>query len=284
MPPESVLIRFPVMDIFSNIVVEALARVLAEFVSGTEISRLLNNIHLKDNSLESTKWRRLDFVFRETQEQTRSSNQILRFTKEVLAPVRFGANKRYASQREAIDMVNKELIYVGLKFEEDLTIIEISVAKTQTEAQRRTATLTKTLRERGAHHEIFKYCKKDLLREDYFSALFEANKGLFERIRQLTGLQDDGACLIDKVFAIESGILAINSLQTETEKSEQKGVMNLLKGCAGVIRNPLAHTPKILWAGESGAVDYLMLISTMHKILDKAVRRDGRPFAAGFSS
>lgn len=264
------------MDIFKNTVVEALAKVLAEFVSGSEIPRLLGNIHLIDNSSESTKWRRLDFVFRETQEQTRSPNQILAFAKEVLDPVRFGRDKKYPSQKDAIDKVNKALIYVGLKFDETLTIRKISAAKNQTEALRRTANLTKTLQEKGAHSEIFKYCKEDLLREDYFSALFEANKGLFERIRQMSGLRVDGASLIDSAFGIERGILAINTLQTETEESEQKGVMNLLKGCAGVVRNPLAHTPKILWTGEDGALDYLMLISTMHKILDKAVRRDGK--------
>ncbi|MDI3485355.1 MAG: hypothetical protein PWQ50_575 [Methanolobus sp.] len=70
------------------------------------------------------------------------------------------------------------------------------------------------------------------------------------------------------MFAIERPILAINSLRTETEKSEHKGFAMLLKGCFGAIRNPLAHEPKILWEGEDDAADYLSLISLLHRKLD----------------
>jgi uncharacterized protein (TIGR02391 family) len=67
-------------------------------------------------------------------------------------------------------------------------------------------------------------------------------------------------------------LLAINSLQTETERSEHKGFAALLKGCFAAIRNPLAHEPKILWQGEDDAADYLSLISLVHRKLDDAVR------------
>ena len=75
--------------------------------------------------------------------------------------------------------------------------------------------------------------------------------------------------LIDKVFSIEKPILAINSLKTETEKSEHKGFALLLKGCFAAVRNPLAHEPKILWQGEDDAADYLSLISLLHRKLDE---------------
>ena len=118
------------------------------------------------------------------------------------------------------------------------------------------------------HHEVLKYCRTELLQDNYFHAVFEASKGLAQRIRDLSGIQSDGAALVDRVFSIERPILAINTLQTETEKTEHKGFAALLKGCFGAVRNPLAHEPKILWDGEDDAADYLSLISLLHRKLD----------------
>ena len=39
----------------------------------------------------------------------------------------------------------------------------------------------------------------------------------------------------------------MNTLETETERSQHKGFASLLKGCFSAVRNPLAHEPKILW-------------------------------------
>lgn len=78
--------------------------------------------------------------------------------------------------------------------------------------------------------------------------------------------------LVDQVFSVERPLLAFNTLQTETERSEHKGFAALLKGCFAAIRNPLAHEPKILWEGEDDAADYLSLISLLHRKLDECVR------------
>ncbi|WP_353963348.1 TIGR02391 family protein [Tepidibacillus marianensis] len=51
------------------------------------------------------------------------------------------------------------------------------------------------------HHEVEKYCIKDYLRKDYYDAVFEAAKGLAERVRQITGLTSDGSTLFQKAFA-----------------------------------------------------------------------------------
>ena len=106
------------------------------------------------------------------------------------------------------------------------------------------------------------------MQENYFHAVFEATKGLAQRIREMVGIEADGAALIDRVFSISKPMLAINTLQTETEKSEHKGFAALLRGCFGAVRNPLAHEPKILWEGEDDAADYLSLVSLLHRKLD----------------
>ena len=106
------------------------------------------------------------------------------------------------------------------------------------------------------------------MQDNYFHAVFEATKGLAQRIRDMVGIEADGAALVDLVFSIERPLLALNSLRTETERSQHKGFAALLKGCFGAIRNPLAHEPKILWEGEDDAADYLSLISLLHRKLD----------------
>lgn len=63
----------------------------------------------------------------------------------------------------------------------------------------------------------------------------------------------------------------MNTLKTETERSQHKGFASLLKGCFGAVRNPLAHEPKILWEGEDNTADYLSLISLFHRKLEDCV-------------
>ena len=109
------------------------------------------------------------------------------------------------------------------------------------------------------------------MQANYFHAVFEATKGLAQRIRDMVSIEADGAALVDRVFSIERPLLAMNALQTETEKSLHKGFATLLKGCFGAVRNPLAHEPKILWEGEDDAADYLSLISLLHRKLDDCV-------------
>jgi uncharacterized protein (TIGR02391 family) len=118
---------------------------------------------------------------------------------------------------------------------------------------------------------VLKYCNTELLQYNYFHAVFEATKGLAQRIRDCSGVDADGAALVDRVFSVEHPILAFNTLVTETEKSEHKGFAALLKGCFAAVRNPLAHEPKILWEGEDDAADYLSLISLLHRKLDECV-------------
>lgn len=68
-----------------------------------------------------------------------------------------------------------------------------------------------------------------------------------ERLRHLSGLQGDGAPLVDSTCSLSSGpLLAFNTLSTEWERSEQTGLATLLKGLFGTFRNLTAHAPKVL--------------------------------------
>ncbi len=124
------------------------------------------------------------------------------------------------------------------------------------------------LRERAIHPEVTKYCRAELIQENYFHAVFEACKGLAQRVREMAEVEGDGAELVDKVFLGPKPILALNTLRTESELSEQKGLGNLMKGCFSALRNPRAHTPKALCKDEGDTADLLTLVSLLHRKLD----------------
>ena len=81
------------------------------------------------------------------------------------------------------------------------------------------------------------------------------------------------AWLPGKVYVHAVQLLAINPFKTETQRGEQHGFMNLLKGLYGTIRNPIAHDPKVEWdMTEQDALDILTMISLVHRKLDQARR------------
>lgn len=249
--------------------IEALARLLGDCGTGTDITHVLRDRGLIDESGESTKWRRLYWVFLKAQEQYRCANRVLDFIQSFMTPVRFvGRSAEFERYRQELNMI---LAFSGLEYGPDGTFQYREAVKTLPEAERRLQTLQAKFQGRSIHPEVLKYCRTELLQDNYFHAVFEASKGLAQRIRDRAGVHEDGAKLVDLVFSLERPILAVNTLRTETEKSEHKGFAALLKGCFAAVRNPLAHEPKILWEGEDDAADCLTLISLLHRKLDVCV-------------
>lgn len=128
------------------------------------------------------------------------------------------------------------------------------------------------------HSEVKKYCIVDYLRKDYFNAVFEAAKGLAERVRNITGLKKDGGKLFEEAFSTNDPFLFFNTLSTDSERSEFIGLKELLCAIFHLARNPEAHTPKINWKiDETKALDVLTLISFAHKYLDECHKMPNKP-------
>lgn len=249
--------------------VEALAKVLGDCGSGTDISRVFSDRGLMDTSSESTKWRRLYATFLDSQRQHHCANRVIDFIQAFLAPARFvGRSEEFEARRLELNSI---LGFSGLDYGKDGQFRQIKVVRTLDEAEARAKTIRGKFQGRRIHPEVLKYCRAELLQDNFFHAVFEAAKGLAQRIREMSGALLDGAALVDQVFSIERPLLAFNTLQTETERSEHKGFAALLKGCFAAVRNPLAHEPKILWQGEDDAADYMSLISLLHRKLDDCV-------------
>lgn len=238
-------------------------------LTGSQIGELLRRSDIEDPLPGITKRDRLFEALRLRQERDGCSNRILAFIQAFMEPVRFVGAKDEFERFQA--ELNEVLAFAGFNLGEDGKLKLVTQARTLTEAQVRAGRLRNELIQRKVHPDVLQFCRAELLQENYFHAVFEATKSVAQKIRDKTGLDCDGADLIDKAFGVAAPLLAINTLRTETEQSEQKGFSNLLKGMFGTFRNVTAHAPKVTWPiPEQDALDLLSLVSYVHRRIDAA--------------
>ncbi len=255
----------------TQVVIEGIANILGdtkEGLNGSEIHKCLLLSNIEDVDDKNTKRIRLYNAFAKACNESKCSNQVLKFITVALAPERYvNDRQRFESLREKI---NQQLAFCGYKYNADGSFSRIERASTISDVEIKAKNLKMEIDKRKSHIEISKYCKAELLQNNYFHAVFEANKGLFQRIRDLSGVAEDGNKLIEFVFSTNP-VLIINNYITKSEKDEHSGFANLLKGLCGMFRNPEAHEPKVLWnIDEQDALEILGIISYCHRRLDNA--------------
>lgn len=260
---------------FDASVLEAVCRVLGDTndgLTGAEIGYILTDMGIPDPDAAGTKWKRLFNALALAQNTHGYGNYLLMFITRAMSPARYVSSPELFHLRQ--DRLNVTLSFAGYGVRDDGKIRGTTRESTVAGARARAGRLRSVLESRGTHREVFTYCRAELLEENYFHAVLEAVKGLAERIRGLSGLGSDGAELVNQVFAVKNPLIAINSLTTETELSEQKGVANLLIGLFGAVRNPTAHAPKVMWPiPEQDALEVLGIVSYIHRKLDGATTR-----------
>lgn len=121
----------------------------------------------------------------------------------------------FAWRRNELNVV---LAFSGFYVREDGKAGYADKANTLDEARARAGRLKAALESRAVHVKVLNYCRAELMDENYFHAVFEATKGVAERIRQLSGLSGDGADLVNKAFGGQQPVLALKALSTESEK------------------------------------------------------------------
>ncbi len=255
---------------------EAISKILgdtSEGLTGSEIDHLLRNCDIPNPTPDMTKWKRLYNAFVEFQNEHQVGNHVIVFIKRAMDPARYvGEPQVFRSRR---DRLNSVLSFCGYTLGDDGQLRKVNAARTIEQALERANRLHAALIQRSVHADVLKFCKAELLEENYFHAVFEAMKSITSKIRSLSGLTGDGCDLVHDAFGQKYGtpLLAINAFKTETHKGEQNGFMNLLKGLYGTIRNPLAHDPKVEWPmTEQDALDILTMISLVQRKLDQAYR------------
>lgn len=258
---------------FQSQSLEAICKVLADTekgLSGAQIGYLLQDIRVTDANPEMTKWKRLFNALAIAQKKHNVGNHTIMFINRAMNPVSYARDVESFNWRRT--ELNVVLAFTGFQVREDGQVIRCNRETTISGARNRANRLHETLESRNVHPKVLEYCRAELLEENYFHAVLEATKSVAQRIRDLSGLTSDGADLINEAFSIKNPILRLNQLDTETQKSEQKGFSNLLIGLFGAIRNPVAHAPKIAWPmSEIDALDIMTFISYVHRKLDLVI-------------
>jgi uncharacterized protein (TIGR02391 family) len=89
--------------------------------------------------------------------------------------------------------------------------------------------------------ELRRTCRKLYLDGHYALAVEEAYKCLNNVVKSLSELALDGVDLMKNAFSANKPVLALNALQTQSEKDQQRGYMEIFSGVITGIRNPRAH-------------------------------------------
>lgn len=256
-------------------VVEGVADVLGDTatgLTGTQIGQLLVELNLPDPGDGITKRVRLRHALLTGQQRDQASNCVIAFIARAMAPVRYRNEPGLRTLRQ--DALDEVLVYEGLRVNDEGKVQWGQKASTLSEAARHANNLRAELRRRGTHPDVLRYCTAELLTKNTFHAMLEATKSVFDKLRDRTGLHGDGAPLVDAALALgRSGTprLAINSLATQTEKDEQTGLVNLIKGLSGMFRNPVAHDPRLhRTVTDDELLELLTTLSMIHRRLDAA--------------
>jgi uncharacterized protein (TIGR02391 family) len=262
----------PRNETFSQSVLSAIADALGhteEGLSGSEIGHLLETCRIKDEQVGLTKRIRLYNAFAHDQNARQHRRNILEFIRQAMKPERYiRSRERYEPMRSRL---NQALLFAGISVSAAGELSKVERAGTLSESRRRADELRTDLAGRGVHPDVLKFCREELVADDYFHAVQEAVKSVAEKLRSRTGLTDDGGSLVDRALGGSLPMLAINPLKSESEQSEQKGFSNLVKGTFGMFRNPTAHAPRLYWPmTKSDAEDLLSLVSLIHRRIDSA--------------
>jgi uncharacterized protein (TIGR02391 family) len=257
------------MTFFTQDQLEAIAGALGDTDDGLtnpEIAFLIKSAKMVDPG-QTTKRHRIYNAFVDSQNSKRNRTHVLQFVRLAMSPARYSREPhRFEPMRAGL---NQALAFAGLVVDEAGVLGSAERATTLPEAQRRARDLRTDLEGRGVHSDVLAFCRAELLADNYFHAVQEAVKSVADKMRRKTGLSDDGAPLVDRALSGDPPMLAINPRQTVSEKSEQSGFANLVRGTFGMFRNPTAHEARIHWTmSKEDAEDLLTIVSLIHRRLD----------------
>ena len=257
-----------VISRFDDLALKNFAAVLADILTHGKITDMLELCNIP-KAEGTNKPDRIFYALKRIQDINGCGNNVIDFIQKTITPKRYDDNQQFDQHRAAI---NEKLLYEGYEINEKGQVMQCKKAQTITEAKERSQKIKTKIRGMKIHSEIIKYCDEEWLNEDYFHAMEEVAKSVFDRLRQMTGIQQDGGALATACFSLgQSGIpvLALNRLETESEQSEQKGFMNFCIGFYGLYRNPKAHNARVNEEVKlEQFAEVLIVASIIHERLD----------------
>lgn len=257
--------------------IDEISRIIGDLLSGSKITTMFSILKLRNfdeqREYDSTKWRRISESICEKINQTHSYQPLYDVVKYVSKPS-IWVNK-VTEWREFQRSINSIFLFHELELKNNGQIESAISPLTASEATERLNTLTDKLKSLSIHENVFKYARIELLKENYFHAILESSKGVFDRLRDISELNTlDGNKLIDAAFSTKCPRVLIkgNMLEKSSEKSAYHGISSLLKTIAFLYRNPRAHDPKLYdITSIEDTIDAFLIMSTAHRQLDKLI-------------
>lgn len=119
------------------------------------------------------------------------------------------------------------------------------------------------------HPEIARACGK-LFHDGHYAEAVESACKVLDMLVKLRSMRTDpsGTELMQLVFSPKAPILRFNDQSSDSERSEQQGMMFLFSGAMLALRNPRAHG--LVKDHPESAVEYLSFLSMLAKSLDRA--------------
>lgn len=169
--------------IFTQSQLEAIAAALGhteEGLTGPEIKEILPLAKMTDTG-PITKRIRIYNAFVESQNLRRDRRAILKFIRVAMKPERY---LRHAERFEPLRAhLNRALLFSGLYVTASGKIEIAGAAETLNDAFRRANELREDLLSREVHEDVLKYCRAELLADDYFHVVLEAMKSVASKIQ-----------------------------------------------------------------------------------------------------
>lgn len=150
------------------------------------------------------------------------------------------------------------------------TLIEIFDEKLADSGETKTGRALRGFADLDLHSEVKRAAADLFLDGHYANAVEDACKVLDLLVRMRSGDDRSGTELMLAVFSPNAPILKFNNSSSETDRSEQQGMMFLYAGVMLAFRNPRAHD--LVNDDAEKALEIISFISFLAKSLDRAKR------------
>ncbi len=118
--------------------------------------------------------------------------------------------------------------------------------------------------------DLVAFCRQLFADGHYSMAVLQAFMHVNDTVKQKSGMADkDGSALMKAALSVNSPSLSLNAGQSDSDRNQQLGYMEIFSGVMTGIRNPRAHVPG--WADSlDEAIELLVIANNLMRMLNRA--------------
>lgn len=261
----------------NGIALKELCKALSEMLTHREINDYLNRLKIEIKSVKIPGYpyetNKSDKIYNSivSRINTSKSDRCLYDLIEAVFDIsQFTDNESNFEYRR--ERINRILMTLGFEVNLQGKISTVRKASTISEIDERINNLKKEIETRKLHNDVIRFCSKEYLAKDYFHASFEACKGIYDRLKKMVGLTDDGQNLVEKIFNKTQPMIWIVDFKPndQNDANEFFGLKDLILSVHKMVRNPAGHKPRIYASNDfDECIEILTIISRIHRYLDK---------------